>query len=339
MKILIIGAGFSGAVIARQLAEAGHSVDVIEERPHIAGNAYDYDNELGIRVHKYGPHIFHTSNLKVVKWLSQFTNWIDYKHKVKAILSDGRYVTLPVNKETTDIVGKDKVIDTFIRPYTKKMWGLSIEQIDSSILNRIPIRDDFNEFYFPNDTFQAMPEHGYTKLFESILDHPKIKISLNKKFKKVMEKSYAHIFNSMSIDEYFDFQYGELDYRSIKFHTYTLPMPKILPVATVNFTNDSPFTRVTEWKNFPGHGENLNYSTITFEQPCDYLDNNSERYYPVKDISGKNIEIYEKYKLITPKNVTFIGRCGLYAYLDMHQAVSSALAIATKFTKENYSKG
>lgn len=333
MKILIIGAGFSGAVIARQLAEAGHYIDIVEERSHIGGNAYDYDNEIGIRIHKYGPHIFHTSNLKVVKWLSQFTNWIDYKHKVKAILADGRYVTLPVNKETSQIVGKDKVIDTFIRPYTQKMWGLPVEQIDPSILNRLPIRDDLNEFYFPNDAFQAMPEGGYTKLFESILDHDRIKISLNTKFRYEIEKNYEHIFNSMSIDEYFNYQHGKLGYRSIKFHTYTLPMPKILPVATVNFTNESPFTRVTEWKNFPDHGENLNYSSITFEQPCDYSENNNERYYPVKDIYGKNIKIYEKYKSQTPKNVTFIGRCGLYAYLDMHQAVSSSLAIAEKFIK------
>ena len=138
-RILIVGAGFSGVSIARTLAENGIACDVIDQRPHFGGNAYDYDNELGIRIHAYGPHIFHTNNEKVVNWVKRFGEWSEYKHKVKAQLSDGRYVTLPVNRETTDIVGKENLLDTFFRPYTKKMWGLELEELDPKILDRIPI--------------------------------------------------------------------------------------------------------------------------------------------------------------------------------------------------------
>ena len=173
-SILVVGAGFSGAVIARELAESGRHVVVIDKRDHVAGNAYDFTNEIGIRIHKYGPHLFHTSNDKVVEWLSKFTEWRPYQHKVKALLSDGRLVTLPVNKETTEIVGKENVLDIFFRPYTRKMWGIELEQIDRDIINRVPIRDDMNELYFPNDTFQALPAQGYTRTVEKILDHPNI---------------------------------------------------------------------------------------------------------------------------------------------------------------------
>jgi UDP-galactopyranose mutase len=156
MEHLVVGAGLSGCVVARELANAGHSVRVIEARSHIAGNCYDYVNSLGIRIHKYGPHLFHTSNEKVVSYLSQFTKWTEYKHKVKALLVDGRLVTLPVNRETLGIVGEDNVIDVFYIPYTRKMWNMEIEDLDKSIVGRVPIRDDDNEFYFPDDTFQAI---------------------------------------------------------------------------------------------------------------------------------------------------------------------------------------
>lgn len=334
MKILVVGAGFSGAVIARELAEAGHNVTVIDKRGHIAGNAFDFENDYGIRVHKYGPHLFHTNNETVFDYLSKFTTWIPYEHKVKAMLADGRYVTLPVNKETAEIVGKENIVDIFIRPYTKKMWGMSIEELDPEILQRVPVRDDLNDKYFPNDQFQFMPENGYTELIRKMLHHENISVLLGKPFSKKLEDEFDHIFNSMPIDEYYDFCYGELPYRSIKFHTVDLPAPKLLPTTTVNFTHNGPYTRVTEWKNIPGHGTNDQMTTLTYEEPCDYLDNNKERYYPVKDASGKNREIYKKYEGILNEKTTFIGRCGLYAYLDMHMAVSAAYSIAKHFLKE-----
>ena len=335
MRILVVGAGFSGVTIARLLAEAGHKIMVIDQRPHVAGNAFDYTNELGIRIHQYGPHLFHTNNKKVYDFLGQFTEWVEYKHKVKAQLDDGRYVTLPVNRETKEIVGEENVIDTFFRPYTLKMWGKTIEELDPSILKRVPVRDDDNEYYFPNDEYQALPKHGYTAMIESMLDHDNIDCYVGQHFMKWMENDVDHVFNSMPIDEYFNFEHGKLPYRSIKLHNIVLPMAKNLPTATVNFTHDGPFTRVTEWKNLPEHGENDKYTVVTFEEPCDYEDNNMERYYPVKDIDGDNRKTYEKYKTMVPENVTFIGRCGQYVYIDMHQAVNSAIATAEKFIKEN----
>lgn len=331
MKCLVVGAGFSGAVVARELAEAGCAVEIIETRNHVAGNAYDYINSHCIRVHKYGPHLFHTNNKKVYDYLGRFTEWVPYKHKVKALLGDGRFVTLPVNRQTRDIVGDDNIIDVFFRPYTKKMWGMEIEELNPDIVNRVPVRDDDNEFYFPDDYFQAMPKYGYTNMVENILDHKNIQLSLNTPYEKKMNLSHNYVFNSMPIDQYFDFKYGYLPYRSICFETVTLPIPVALPSTTVNFTHDGPQTRVTEWKNIPCHGFNKYNTTLTFETPCCYTDNNFERYYPVKDADGVNRALYQKYKKEHSGNVIFIGRCGLYAYLDMHQAVNSALSTARTF--------
>ena len=332
MRILVVGAGFSGAVVARECASAGHLVKVIDKRNHIGGNAYDYIDENGIRIHKYGPHLFHTNNKKVVQWLSQFTEWVPYQHKVKAQLNDGTYVTLPVNKETKEIVGEENVLDIFFRPYTKKMWGKSLDELDPSIINRVPIRDDDNELYFPNDEYQMMPKNGYTEIFKNILNHSNIEVECNVEFHQSMEEEYDYVFNSMPIDMYFNYDYGELPYRSIKFHNIVLQQPKVLPTATVNFTHDGPYTRVTEWKNITAHGENDYTTVLTYEEPCDYKDNDYERYYPVKDIEGTNRETYKKYKeRVNEDKMTFIGRCGMYVYVDMHQAISSALATARRF--------
>lgn len=164
-KGLVVGAGFSGAVIARELAEAGFSIDIVEKCDHIGGNVCDYVNGHGIRIHKYGPHLFHTNNEKVFEWLSRFTEWVPYKHRVKAMLSDGRLVTLPVNRESSAIVGKENLIETFIRPYSVKMWGMPLESLDPKVFNRVPFRDDLNEYYFSDDLYQCMPRDGFATLF------------------------------------------------------------------------------------------------------------------------------------------------------------------------------
>lgn len=335
-EILVVGAGFSGATVARTLADAGYKIVVIDQRQHVAGNAHDFVNTLGIRVHSYGPHIFHTSSAAVVDFLSRFTDWIDYTHKVRARLADGREVVMPPNRETAEIVGEKKIVDVLFRPYTRKMWGVDIEDLDPSILRRVVVRDDLNDSYFPNDSFQAMPKHGYTALIDAMLDHPNILVQLQTGFTKDLEGQFSHVFNSMPIDEYFDFHLGELPYRSIRFHTLDLPHPGLHSVPTINFTHDGPHTRVTEWKKFPGHGDNTHWTTLTFEEPCDYRDNFRERFYPVKDLKGDNRALYERYASITPDQMTFIGRCGLYVYLDMHQAVSSARAIGRRFIKSQY---
>jgi UDP-galactopyranose mutase len=331
MSFLVVGAGFAGAVIAHELANDGHQVTLIDERDHIGGNAYDYTNEHGIRIHKYGPHIFHTSNEKVYDWITQFGEWVEYKHKVKAQLSNGEYVTLPVNKLTKEIVGEENILDIFYRPYTKKMWDKEIEELDPNILKRVAVRDDDNEYYFPKDIYQIMPKDGYTKVFEKILDHQNIVVKLNTPFHKDMESDYQHVFNSMPIDVYYGYRFGELPYRSLKFHNVNLPMVRALPASVVNFTNNSPYTRIAEWKNFPEHGSNDKWTTLTYEEPCDYIDNDYQRYYPVKDIDGINQTIYKTYKEIENTKVTFIGRCGMYVYIDMHQAVMSSLAIVKRF--------
>ena len=260
MKILVVGAGFAGATVAYELIKDGHDVVVMDERGHIGGNAYDYTNKHGIRIHRYGPHIFHTSNKKVYDWVTQFGDWVEYKHKVKAQLADGQYVTLPVNRHTKEIVGEDNIIDTFYRPYTKKMWGKELEELDPSITKRIPIRDDDNQLYFPNAKYQVMPKHGYTEIFNEILSE--IPVHLNCSFKKEMEDDFDHVFNSMPIDVYYDYRFGELPYRSLKFYNIDLPMVRSLPTTVVNFTNDSPYTRITEWKNFPEHGSNDKLTTL-----------------------------------------------------------------------------
>lgn len=330
-NVLIVGAGFSGAVIARELAEVGCKITVIDKRNHIAGNAYDYTDENGIKIHQYGPHIFHTNNDKVIEYVKKYDEWVEYFHKVKAILSDGQYVTLPVNKETSEIVGEDKIVETFIRPYSEKMWGMKLEDIDKSVLNRVPIRNDNNDLYFPNDKFQGFPKNGYTSLIKNILNHKNIEIKLNYSFKKEDEQYYDKIFNSMSIDEYFDFKFGKLEYRSIKFHNVEIPSPKLLPVACVNFTHTGKFTRMTEWKNFLNHGTNDKITKITYEEPCNFSDNNDERYYPVKDINGTNKALLKKYQELIPDNMEFIGRCGLYVYLDMDKIIALSLKISNDF--------
>lgn len=334
--ILIVGAGLSGAVVARELADAGYHVTVIDKRNHIAGNAFDYVNEHGIRVHQYGPHLFHTSNQKVVDWLSKYTEWLPYKHKVKALLSSGQYVTLPPNIDTANIVGQENIFKIFFEPYTKKMWGVDAKDLDPEIISRVKVRDDNNEYYFPSDSFQAMPKNGYTEMFKEILNHPKIKLMLGCEYKKNMYKDFIHTFNSMPIDEFFNYSEGHLPYRSIRFHTFNIPIPQILPSVTVNFTHDAPYTRVTEWKQIPGHSiRESHFTTLTVEEPCDYVDNDHERFYPVKDQQGLNRLKYKKYEKLVPQNVTFIGRCGLYAYLDMHQAVSSALEVVKEYLKKD----
>jgi len=331
---LVVGAGFAGAVYAYELAQAGHRVTVIDRRDHIAGNCYDFVNEHGILIHQYGPHIFHTSNADVVNWLGQFTEWTPYQHKVKAKISPTELYPLPINRVASSVFSKEEILSIFFRRYTLKMWGLPIEKLNPSILQRVPIRDDDNELYFPNDEFQFMPKLGYTEIFKRILAHPHIKVITQQTFDKSMETSYDFVFNSMAIDEYYDYQFGELPYRSIKFETITLPEKSIYSTATTNFTTESGPTRVTEWKNFPNTSEQARAAlktTLTYEYPCDYKENAMERYYPVQDIDGANKAIYQKYKEIENPKVQFIGRCGTYQYLDMHQVISSSLHGVRRF--------
>lgn len=333
-KILIVGCGFAGVTYARLLAENNYKVDIIDSRNHIAGNCYDFINEINQLESKYGPHIFHTSNYRVVNWLSNFTEWVDYKHKVKALHTDGKYYTLPVNKETKECLGEENILEIFFKPYSEKMWGIKYKDIDPSIVKRVKSRDDYNEYYFPKDKFQKLPSKGYTYLFTNILDHRNISIQLSTKFCKEFEKDYDFIFNSMPIDEYYNYIFGQLPYRSIVFRREHVQQPSIHKTLTTNFTTYTGPTRVSDYSYLP-YNKKEKSTIAVFEYPCDYKENNYERYYPVKDVDKSNIAIYKKYREIKNDKMQFIGRCGTYQYLDIDQVVNQSILGARKFLK-NY---
>jgi len=363
--ILVVGAGFAGAVYARTLADHGHNVLVIDRRPHIAGNAFDEVSADGVRIHRYGPHLFHTNNQRVVDWLARFAVLDTYEHKVEARLAGGRCVPLPVNRRTIndvfdvaleseqqvrDFLAKQAepraeirnaadhlvanigrtLTDLFFRPYTKKMWAMDLEDLDAAVVKRIPLRYDDEDRYFPNDVFQVLPRHGYTHAVGVILDHPAIRVELGQAFDHAMLEKYDHCFNSMPIDEFFGYDDSALPYRSIRFHHESVPADYALgETSVVNFTDAGPRTRETDWSRLPGHRiYDTGRKTITQEEPCDYRDNDLERYYPVKTSDGRHEAVYRRYKERAEKldNISFIGRCGTYQYLDMHQVINQSLA-------------
>jgi len=369
--LLIVGAGFAGAVHARTLAEDGHQVTVIDRRPHLAGNAHDEVDANGIRVHRYGPHLFHTSSNTVIAWVRRFARWLPYRHRVRAELPDGRCVPLPINLDTLSTVFDERLAgaddanallarlavpiaaprnageylrarigdvltDLFFRPYTRNMWALELEQLDASVVRRIPLRVDREDSYFPGDRFQALPDGGYTRMFERILDHPRIVVHLATPYEHGMERHHGHCFNSMAIDEWFDYRFGELPYRSIRFEHRTvgpLPAPDW---AVTNFTDDGRHTRQTAWHALPGHRvEETGRTTLTREEPCADRDNGRERYYPVKTADGAPLAIYRRYREAARAvaNMSFIGRCGTYQYLDMDQVISQSLARARRWSR------
>lgn len=367
-KVLVVGAGFSGAVIARQLADSGKfSVDIIDERGHIAGNCYDpYDEDNKIRIHQYGPHIFHTNNKQVVDYLSRFTQWLPYEHKVEAFVEGVGFVPFPINlltinclydlnlndehelkvflgglskrhkqvvnaRQAAENIYGQELVELFFARYTRKMWDLELDELPVSLINRIPVRYDKNANYF-NDKFQAMPQDGYLSLFENMLNHPNIHLYLNTAFERRMEQEFKFVFNSMAIDRYFDYEFGALPYRSIKYK-HEFKAKHVQPVPTINLTDSRAFTRYTDWRLYPGGGEARNRSVITYEQPCSYESNNNERYYPIKTVDNIPQKRYKQYKKLAEKNkkLTFIGRCGQYRYLDMHQVIANSLMIADQF--------
>ncbi|MCX7373776.1 MAG: NAD(P)-binding protein [Alphaproteobacteria bacterium] len=370
-RILVVGAGFAGAVHARVLAEAGWAVDVVDQRPHIAGNCFDHVDGNGMRVHAYGPHLFHTNNARVVDWVSRFGAWVPYEHRVKALVPDGRELPLPVNRDTlaalfgvslpdeaamrgflatqalpcaapgnaaehlNSVVGPT-ITDLFFRPYTRKMWALELEEMHASVVQRLPIRFDTEDRYFPDDRYQLLPRDGYAAIFAAMLDHPGITVSLSTPFRHGMERSYAQVFNSMAIDEFHGCDLGELPYRSIRFHHRASAEWRQGDSPVLNRTDDSPITRETSWHLLPHHlVARGTHCTITAEEPCDWRANNHERYYPVKTADGRHEALYERYRARAERNprMHFIGRCGTYRYLDMHQVINQSLISAEKWAQ------
>ncbi|MCG8609945.1 MAG: NAD(P)-binding protein [Pseudomonadales bacterium] len=365
-KILVVGAGFAGATVAREIAESGYFVDVIDSRYHVAGNAYDPVSErTGQRYHLFGPHIFHTNSKEIVDYLSKYTEWLPYIHKVQAILPTGITAPIPVNLTTLNTlfdlelasesdmraflnkkrlvidaprnaeeylqnIYGEEITELFFSRYTTKMWDIELSDLPSSVVKRMPVRYDSNENYF-NDAYQLMPKNGYETLIRNMLSHSNIEVTTSVQFSKDMQKDYYHTFNSMSVDEYFDQCFGPLPYRSVVFeHRYNETFAHDVP--TVNFTNTDSYTRKSDWSLYPGCGGERG-AMVTYERPCSYEKNNFERYYPVKTVNGWPQARYLQYKKCADKleDITFIGRCGQYIYYDMHQVVANSLAISKSF--------
>ncbi len=355
---LIVGAGFAGSVLAERLARgSGKQVLLIDRRNHIGGNAYDHYNDEGLLVHKYGPHIFHTNSREVFEYLSQFTEWRPYHHRVLAYV-DGQQVPIPINLNTINqlyglnltsfevekflaeraeprdpvrtsedvVVSKvgRELYEKFFRNYTRKQWGRDPSELDAAVTARVPVRINRDDRYF-SDTYQAMPLHGYTRLFEKMLDHPNIKVMLNTDFTDIDGIiPYRELIYTGPVDEFFDFRYGQLPYRSLEFKHETLNMPQYQPVAVVNYPNDNLYTRVTEFKHLTGQEHPK--TAIVYEFPRA----EGDPYYPVP--ARENAELYAQYKALadaTP-SVHFVGRLATYKYYNMDQVTAQSLALYAK---------
>ncbi len=351
---LIVGAGFAGSVLAERIAsQRGERVLLIDKRPHIGGNAYDRYNEAGLLIHQYGPHIFHTNSEAIFDYLSQFTSWRPYEHRVLAEV-DGMLLPIPINLDTVnrlfglnldseglatwfaaraekrgDIKTSEDVVvatvgrelyEKFFRGYTKKQWGIEPSQLDKSVTARVPTRVNRDDRYF-TDTYQYMPANGYTRLFERMLNHPNIKIMLQTDFGEIRkEVAFRRVIYTGPIDEFFHFRYGKLPYRSLRFKHVTLDQPWRQPVAVVNYPQTEAYTRVTEYKHLTGQRHEK--TSLTFEYPTDCGD----PYYPVP--RAENMELYKKYEklALAQQDVWFVGRLATYRYYNMDQVVGQALA-------------
>ena len=355
---LIVGAGFAGSVLAERLAAgSGKKVLIIDRRPHIGGNAYDYHNAEGVLIHKYGPHIFHTNSREVFEYLSRFTEWRPYQHRVLASV-DGQLLPLPINLDTINhlyglnlnafelkdffqkvaeprekiVTSEDVVVskvgrelyEKFFRNYTRKQWDLDPSELDASVTSRVPIRYNRDDRYF-SDTYQVMPLHGYTRLFEQMLDHPNIKIMLNTDYQEIVNMiSYRELIFTGPVDEYFDFIYGKLPYRSLQFQFQTLNEEQHQPVAVINYPNEYPYTRVTEFKHLTGQKHPK--TTLVYEYPTA----NGDPYYPIP--RPENAQLYARYQALAAQKqgVYFAGRLATYKYYNMDQVVAQALTLYSK---------
>lgn len=365
--ILIIGAGISGSVLAERYAKHGKTVLVLEKRDHIAGNCYDYIDDNGILVSKYGAHLFHTNYEEVWKYVNQFSEWYPWEHKVIARV-DEHTVPIPVNMTTINTLfnlnlktesevqnwleenridienpenGEEAVLskvgpvlyEKMFRHYTKKQWDKWPEELDASVLNRIPVRTNTDDRYF-SDKYQALPKHGYTRIFENLLDHPNITVKLNTDYFDVKDllSSFEKIFYTGPIDRFFEFKHSvkdQLEYRSINFVSETVDKPYFQENSVVNYPGmEVDFTRIVEYKHFGN--QQSKKTTIVRE----YTTDEGEPYYPV--LNKKNQEIYNKYKEEAAKHphVHFVGRLANYKYFNMDQAFKNALDLFHQLEKK-----
>ncbi|MDO9162965.1 MAG: UDP-galactopyranose mutase [Methylococcaceae bacterium] len=359
---LIVGAGFAGAVCAQKLAESGRSVLLIDIRPHIGGNAYDKYDEHGVLIHPYGPHIFHTNSKRIFEYLSLFTDWRFYEHRVLAVLNGETY-PIPINRTTinklygldlteegvenylenirikknTIKTSEDVVLNSvgadlcekFFRSYTKKQWGLDLSELSAGVASRIPTRTNDDDRYF-SDTFQFMPSQGYTKMFERMLANKNITVKLSSSLEDAKKTvRWEKMIYTGPIDAYFNYCFGKLPYRSLRFEHLHLPDTQCFQVTgTINYPNEQQFTRITEFKHLTK--QQHTGSSIVREYPQE----EGDPYYPVP--RKKNETLFKRYQALTEqeKNVVFVGRLAQYRYYNMDQVVAAALACAEKIIND-----
>jgi len=355
---LIVGAGFAGSVLAERLTNGSNKkVLICDQRPHIGGNAYDHFNDDGILIHKYGPHIFHTNSKDVFDYLSRFTEWREYQHRVLANV-DGMLVPMPINLDTINklyglkltafeveeffakvaepvehiktsedvVVAKvgRELYEKFFRNYTRKQWDLDPSELDASVTARVPTRTNRDDRYF-TDTFQAMPKYGYTRMFEKMLDNPNIKIMLNCDYREIMEHiPFREMIYTGPIDSFFNYRFGKLPYRSLEFKHETHDAEQFQTAPVINYPNEQAYTRVTEFKYLTGQEHKK--TSIVYEYP----QAEGDPYYPIP--RAENAEIYAKYKALADarSDVHFVGRLATYKYYNMDQIVAQALTVYGK---------
>lgn len=362
-EIAVVGAGFSGAVIARELALAGYKVSVFDARQHVAGNCHtERDSQTNIMVHAYGPHIFHTSNERVWNYVKQFDEFIPFTNRVKSICN-GRVYSLPINlmtinnffgktfspseaadfidslgdKSITDpqtfedqalrFVGKD-LYEAFFKGYTQKQWGLHPSELPASILKRLPVRFNYDDNYYAS-SFQGMPRNGYTHIVERILDHPNINLYLCSTFTRDQSDQFCHIFYSGAIDAWFEYSEGRLSYRTLDFEVERHD-GDYQGNAVINYCDlEVPYTRISEHKHFSPWEQHQ--QTLIYKEYSRQCGENDTPYYPIRLVKDK--EQLGKYVELAKgeKNVTFVGRLGTYRYLDMHITIEEALNVAEKY--------
>lgn len=352
----MVGAGFAGSVMAEQIAKAGFEVILVDRRQHIGGNAYDMKDEHGVLIHPYGPHLFHTNAKRVFDYLSQFTEWRSYEHRVLAAV-DGQLLPIPINRTTinrlygmsldekgvekflqrvrepiTAIENSEDVVlssvgsdlcEKFFRGYTRKQWGLDLSELSAGVAARIPTRTNDDDRYF-TDVYQAIPSDGYTQMFKRMIQNSRIALELGVDFTTIKEQcKVRHIVYTGPIDEYFACCYGALPYRSLRFeHLHFANMKYYQPVGTINYPNEHEFTRVTEFKHITGQ---LHTGTSVVRE---YPMAAGEPYYPVPRV--ENDALYKQYEALAAaeRHVTFVGRLAQYKYYNMDQVVAAALKSA-----------
>ena len=350
---LIVGAGFAGSVMAERLASRGRKILLVDVRDHLAGNAHDHPDAAGVLVHRYGPHIFHTNSEEIFRYLSRFTEWRPYEHRVLSLV-DGKLVPIPINLDTIELLyglkltpeemetflaaraepvaavrtSEDVVVskvgrelyEKFFRNYTRKQWGLDPSQLDASVAGRVPVRTNRDDRYF-SDAFQQMPLHGFTRMFENMLDHPNITISLGTDYRDVIGKTaFRKMVYTGPIDAFFDYRFGKLPYRSIDFRHETHDREVYQPAPVVNYPNEHAYTRITEFKYLTG--QHHAKTSIVY----DYPKAEGDPYYPVP--RPENADLYRKYRELAEQtpDVIMVGRLATYRYYNMDQVVGQALA-------------